>query len=99
MSIRIEIDRDRIADLCRRWHVAQLALFGSVLRADFRDDSDVDVLVAFKPEARIGLLALARMERELSELLRRRVDLVTRGGLKPRLREAILAEAEILYAP
>ena len=99
MTIPIEIDHDRIADFCRRWDVAELALFGSVLREDFRDDSVVDVLVAFKPEAHIGLIALSRMERELSQLLHRKVDLVTKGGLKPRIREAILAEAEVLYAP
>ncbi len=95
---RIEIPRDQLADFCRRHHVRRLALFGSVLRQDFRPDSDVDMLVAFEPEAQVGFMALGRMKRELSALLQRPVDLVPQEGLKPIIREAILTSAEELYA-
>lgn len=98
MTSRIEIDRDQLADFCRRWKVSELALFGSVLREGFRKDSDVDVLVTFGPDAHIGLLGLSRMERELSDLLHRKADLVTKGGLKSVIRDEVLREAEVLYA-
>ncbi len=75
-----------------------MSLFGSVLRDDFRPDSDVDVLVEFEPEAQIGMLAYNRIQRELSELLQRPVDLVPQKGLKPRIRNAVLASAEVVYA-
>lgn len=98
MNDHVQVDTRQIADFCVRWKVTELALFGSVLRDDFRADSDVDVLVTFAPDAHVGLLALSRMERELSGMLNRKIDLVTKGGLKPLIREAILAEAEVLYA-
>jgi uncharacterized protein len=79
---RLVLDRERLAAFCRRWEVAELALFGSVLRDDFRPDSDVDVLVAFAPGARRGLFDLVEMEDELTRLFGRRVDLVTRRGVE-----------------
>ena len=91
-------DRNRIADFCRRWNVVELAVFGSVARGDFRENSDIDVMVTFAPEAHIGLFSLARMENELSTIFNRKVDLVTKGGLKPLIRDEILAQAEVLYA-
>ena len=98
MSARIEIDLQQIADFCQRWKVSELAIFGSVLRENFREDSDVDVLISFAPDAHIGLIGLSKMERELSDLLHRKVDLVTKGGLKSAIRDDILREAEVLYA-
>jgi len=98
MSARIEIDPDQLAEFCRRWRVSELAVFGSVLHESFREDSDVDVLVTFEPDAHIGLIGLSRMERELSDLVHRKVDLVTKGGLKLAIRDEILREAEVLYA-
>ena len=95
---RIAIPEERIVEFCRRNHVRSLALFGSVLREDFHPDSDVDLLVEFEPEAHVGFLALSRMQRELSFLLGRPVDLVPRDGLKPVLREKVLSSAEVLYA-
>ncbi len=95
---RLEIARDQIADFCRRYHVRRLALFGSVVREDFTSDSDVDVLVAFEPEARIGFMTLGRMKRELGALFQRPVDLVPQDGLKPSIRESVLSSAEELYA-
>jgi predicted nucleotidyltransferase len=92
------IPKAEVADVCRRHHVCRLAVFGSALRADFRPDSDVDLLVEFRPGARVGFLALARLARELSDVLRRPVDLVPRDGLKPRLREEVLSRTEVLFA-
>ena len=94
---RIDIPDDKLAEFCRRNHIRRLALFGSVLRDDFRPDSDVDVLVEFQPDARVGLLTLAGMEIELSELLGRRVDLNTPGFLSRYFRDEVLAEAEVRY--
>ena len=97
-DLTLEIPKEALAAFCCRYQVRRLALFGSVLRQDFRLDSDVDVLVEFEPEARVGFLALSRMQRELSELIGRPVDLVPREGLKPVIREAVLSSAEELYA-
>jgi predicted nucleotidyltransferase len=95
---RIPIPRERITDFCHRNQVKSLALFGSVLRADFRSDSDVDLLVEFEPNARIGFLALGRMQRELAALLERPVDLVPKDGLKPLIRQDVLSSTEVIYA-
>ncbi len=98
MSVRIPIDRGGLADLCRRHHIRRLAFFGSVLRADFRPDSDIDVLVEFGPGEVVGLRFM-RIERELSELLGgRRVDLLTPRSLNRRIRGQVLAQAEVQYA-
>jgi predicted nucleotidyltransferase len=97
MSPQIAIDRQQIADFCRRHHIRKLALFGSVLRADFRPDSDVDVLIEFEPGQRVGL-AFFTMQDELSDLLGRKVDLNTPGFLSRYFRDEVLAEAEVLYA-
>lgn len=93
---RIDIPKDRIADFCRRNRIRRLALFGSVLRDDFRPDSDVDILVEFEPDARIGLRFFA-LEEELSEILGRKVDLNTPGFLSEYFRDEVLTEAEVQY--
>ena len=93
----IDIPKERIADFCRRSRIRRLALFGSVLRDDFGPDSDVDVLVEFEPAARVGLLRLAGMEIELSEILGRKVDLNTLGFLSDYFRDQVLAEAQVQY--
>jgi len=95
---RIQIPENQIAAFCRRNQIQRLALFGSVLRDDFGPGSDVDVLVAFQAGAHVGFLALGRMQRELSALLGRPVDLVPLEGLKPTVREEVLPRAEVLYA-
>jgi predicted nucleotidyltransferase len=97
MRTRIPVDHSRIADFCRRHHVQRLAFFGSVLRNDFRPDSDVDVLVEFEPGCAPGLGFLT-MEAELSQILGRKVDLNTPGFLSPYFRDSVLAEAEVQYA-
>jgi predicted nucleotidyltransferase len=86
---------DALAEFCRRRHISKLALFGSVLRPDFRTDSDVDVLVEFEPGHTPGL-AFFDIEAELSQLLGRRVDLNTPQFLSPRIRARVQAEAEVL---
>lgn len=96
---KIEIPKSELAAFCRKHHILRLSLFGSVLRDDFRPESDVDVLVAFEPEHVPGFIALYEMEAELSALLGgRRVDLVTEGFLNPRLRDRVLADMEVEYA-
>lgn len=94
----INLPMDKIIAVCKRYQVRELALFGSALRSDFRPDSDIDILVEFEPDAEIGFMALAAMQRELSEIVGRKVDLVPKGGLKPRIRQAVLESAEVLYA-
>ena len=98
LAPRLSLDRARLGELCRRHHIHSLALFGSVLREDFGAASDVDVLVEFEPGMTPGF-GLIAVEESLSELLGgRRVDLVTRRGLHPRLRDAVLGKAEVVYA-
>jgi uncharacterized protein len=99
--VRIPIDHDAIAAFCRRWGIVELALFGSVLRDDFRPDSDVDVLVTFAPDAHPTLFDLVDMQDELRAIFGREVDLLTRRGVEasrnPERRQAILSTAELLY--
>jgi uncharacterized protein len=101
--LRVDIDQTEIAAFCRRWGVAELALFGSVLHDGFRADSDVDVLVTFLPDAAPTLFDMVRMQGELEELLGRDVDLVSRRGLEisrnPFRKRAIIESAEIIYGP
>jgi predicted nucleotidyltransferase len=97
MSVRIGIDKAEIAEFCRHHRIRQLALFGSVLRDDFRPDSDVDVLVSFEPSARVGLITLAGMEIELSRILGRRAEMHTDKGLNPQFRDEVLGLAEVQY--
>jgi predicted nucleotidyltransferase len=93
---RIGINREEISEFCRRHHIRKLALFGSVLREDFRPESDVDVLVEFE-EGHVPGLAFFSMERELSEILNHKVDLNTPQFLSPYFRDQVLAEAEAQY--
>src|SRR5450759_1346537 len=97
----IPISRDKVAEFCQRWKITELALFGSVLRDDFRPDSDVDVLVSFAPDARRDLFDLVDMQDELSSIFARNVDLVCKGGIERShnyiRRNAILSTAEVLY--
>ncbi len=86
-----------IADICRRHQVQELSLFGSASRGEMRSDSDLDFLVDFMPGARPGLLGVSAMMRELTALLRRRVDLAVKPALKPLIRPGVLAEARLIY--
>jgi len=98
MGVKILIDHERIVDFCGRHHIRKLSLFGSVLRDDFRPDSDVDVLVEFEPSATAGFLRLAAMEIELSDMLGRKADLRTPAELSRYFRQEVLREAEVQYA-
>jgi predicted nucleotidyltransferase len=98
MPGRVPIDRERLAALCRRHHIRKLSLFGSVVRDDFLPNSDVDVLVEYAPGYTVGF-GVMEIEEELSQVLGgRRVDLVNAKYLNPRLRERVLAGAEVQYA-
>jgi len=94
---QVNLTKEKIADFCEKNYIRKFALYGSVLRDDFRPDSDVDVLVEFEPDKPIGLMAMARMERELSELVGRQVDLRTPQDLSKYFRDKVVSEAEVLY--
>ncbi len=94
---RLPVSQDAVAEFCLRRGIRRLALFGSVLRDDFRPDSDVDVLVEFEPGHVPGLLRIARMEDELSTLLGRRVDLNTAEDLSRYFRDDVVRHAEVIY--
>jgi predicted nucleotidyltransferase len=96
--MHIDIDRPRIAEFCQGWQVSELALFGSVVRDDFRPDSDVDVLVDFLPDARRQLVDFEDMAAELALLFGRPVDVVSKRGLRPRVREEVLGSLQVVYA-
>jgi len=93
----IEIQKDKIAEFCRKNHIKKLALFGSILREDFRPESDIDMLVEFEPGHRIGLITLAGLELELSEILGRKVDLRTAAELSRYFRDEVVQTAEVQY--
>ncbi len=92
-----EMPVEVISEFCREHGIRKLSLFGSVLRDDFRADSDIDVLVEFEPGQAVGFIRLGSIEAELSDLLGRRVDLNTPRLLSPYFREQVLAEAETIY--
>jgi hypothetical protein len=99
MNNHIIFPKEKIADFCRRHHIRRLAVFGSALRPDFKESSDIDILVEFEPEHIPGLFGIARMERELSSLLEgRKVDLRTPEDLSRYFRQEVLNEAEVQYA-
>jgi predicted nucleotidyltransferase len=97
----LELERPEVAAFCRRWKVRELAVFGSVLRRDFRPDSDIDLLVTFEADATWGLLEQATMEGELAGLLGRKVDLVSKRAIERSAnwirRQAILESAETVH--
>ncbi len=101
MSVQILIDDNQIAAFCGRWDITEFALFGSVLRDDFRPDSDVDVLVTFAPGTRRRLGDLLDMEDELAVMFGRKVDLVERRLVEQNqnyiVRKHILHSAETVY--
>jgi len=94
---RVNITKKQIADFCEKNHILRLAFFGSVLRDDFRLDSDVDILVYLDRSIPIGLMEMARMERQLSGMIGRKVDLRTPNELSVYFRDDVIAEAEIIY--
>jgi hypothetical protein len=93
----IDIPQKQIAEFCQRHHIRRLALFGSALRDDFTPDSDVDVLVEFEPGTKVGMIRLAGIELELSEILGRKVDMNTPGFISKYFRDKVLSEAKDQY--
>ena len=97
MAAKIPIDRDRITEFCSRWKIKELALFGSVLRDDFAPESDVDVLVTFAPGENWTLLDVVEMQRNLTDIIGREVDLVLRESLvNPFRRHEILRTKQVI---
>lgn len=94
----IDIPVQAIAVICHQYHIRELALFGSILRDDFRPDSDVDILVEFEPEAQVGYLQFFQLQDELSNLFGREVDLFTPNSLKPFARETARQSKAVIYA-
>jgi len=98
VSVHIPVDQAQIAEFCRRHHIRKFAFFGSVLREDFRPDSDVDVLIEFEPNRIPGLIKLMTMQLEFSEMIGREADFRAPGDLHRSFRDAVVAKAEVLYA-
>ncbi len=103
MPYHVTVPPSQLDAYCQRWKIAKLELFGSALRDDFRPDSDVDILVSFAAGARWGLLSFVRMQEDLSHLVGRKVDLVSRRAIEasgnPIRRKAILGSACPLHVP
>ncbi len=102
VNLDVQLPSQELAEFCERWQIAELALFGSVLRDDFGPESDIDVLVSFLPEAEHGIFDMVNMEEELGQLLGRKVDLVSRRAVEQSRnyirRRAVLESAEVIYA-
>jgi uncharacterized protein len=102
MGFRINLPNEAIAAFCRKWRITRLEVFGSALREDFHPESDIDFLVSFDPESRWSLFNLVTMEMELTEIVGRKVDLVTRDGVERSRnwirKQAIPDSAELFYA-
>jgi predicted nucleotidyltransferase len=92
----VQFSEDRLAAFCRRHHIRRLSFFGSILRDDFQEDSDVDILVEFAPDHIPGLSFFA-MQEELAEVLGRKVDLHTPASLSKYFRDRVLVEAQVQY--
>ncbi len=93
-----QIDGLSLAEVCRRYGVKELLLFGSAVRGEMRPESDIDIMVEFEPGARIGLIKFESFADELESLAGRRVDLVTKRGMKPWVRKRVLKDTRVIYA-
>ena len=92
------VEASKLADLCRTYCVRELSIFGSAARGQMRPDSDIDLLVEFLPNVPVGLIEHAGLMLDLERLIGRKVDLVSKNGLKPRIRSSVLADARLIYA-
>ncbi len=97
-KFRLNIQKEKLAQFCEVYHIRKLSLFGSALRDDFTPASDIDILIEFEPGFKIGLLKMAQIENELSDMLKRKVDLRTPGDLSRYFRQEVLENAEVEYA-
>ncbi|MBN1867498.1 nucleotidyltransferase domain-containing protein [Candidatus Sumerlaeota bacterium] len=99
MNSQVQLDRNALADFCRKWRIRELSVFGSVLRDDFGPESDLDFLVSFEPESKWDLFDIVEMKDELETRLRRPVDFVEKEALRnPWRRFEILRTREVVYA-
>ena len=96
-TLTVDLPMTKIAALCLEYHVLELSVFGSALRNDFREDSDLDLLVFFDPDAGIGFLELAALQRKLAAVIGRPVDLVSKRGLNPVIRQGALDSSMVIY--
>jgi uncharacterized protein len=98
----IDLPTEQITEFCDRWQITEFALFGSVLRDDFRPDSDIDIMVQFHPDAHPTFSSLDQMEAELKAIFQRDIDLITRQGIETSRnylrRQEILSSAQVIYA-
>lgn len=95
---QVEIPMEALAEVCRRFHVRELALFGSALRDDFREDSDIDILVEYEPGVQVGLYEHFDLQVELERIFGRQIDLVSKRGLNVVIRDDVLLSSQVLYA-
>lgn len=95
----VNLPQERIAEFCRSHHIRRLALFGSVLRDDFEPDSDVDILVEFEHGHVVGMLKMAGLELELTEIVGRKVDLRTPAEISRYIRDEVLRTSQVQYPP
>ena len=95
----MQVDDSSLVAVCRRYGVKELSLFGSAARGEMRPESDIDVMVEFEPGVRIGVIKFESLIEELELLTGRRIDLVTKRGLKPWIRPQVLQDARLIYAP
>lgn len=100
-KIKIKIPKAKLAEFCKRWNISEFAIFGSALSADFRPDSDVDVLVSFAPQAHVTLFDMVHMQDELKSIFGREVDLISRRGVETShnylRRKSILESAQVIH--
>ncbi len=94
----LQKSKRKIAEICRRYKIRELSLFGSQARGDFSEQSDFDFLVEFEPEARIDYFKFFEIQEKLEEIVHKKVDLVPKDGLKPFAKKIVLSEAEVVYA-
>ena len=94
----IKNSRRKIVEICRKYQISELALFGSQVRGDFTEKSDFDFLVVFEPDSGIDYFKFFEIQEELENIVHKKVDLVPKDGLKSLIRQQVLSEAEIIYA-
>lgn len=95
---QIDLPMERIAEICQKYRVRELSIFGFALREDFRSDSDIDVLVDFFPAHGLGLLDYLSCQHDLSDVIGREVDLVQKSGLKKFVKDEVLRTRRVIYA-
>ena len=93
-----QVDETQLADLCMRYGVSELSLFGSAMRGEMRPGSDIDFMVEFNPDVRVGLLKFESLSEDLESLVGRKIDLVTKRGIKAWISPNVIKEARIIYA-